>query len=59
MNSHLLLFLYLKKRSQNYLVGIVHVQEKLHPHPIPPTASGILEVRSLTEQMYRNPMNCL
>ncbi|EFO18240.1 hypothetical protein LOAG_10255 [Loa loa] len=34
-------------------------EEKPHPHPIPPTASGILEVRSLTEQMYRNPMNCL
>ncbi|VDM93806.1 unnamed protein product, partial [Onchocerca ochengi] len=26
------------------------VEERLHPHPIPPTASGILEVRSLTEQ---------
>ncbi|VDO52129.1 unnamed protein product [Onchocerca flexuosa] len=35
------------------------VEERLHPHPIPPTASGILEVRSLTEQMYRNPMSCL
>uniref|UniRef100_A0A0R3S4H2 DUF4793 domain-containing protein n=1 Tax=Elaeophora elaphi TaxID=1147741 RepID=A0A0R3S4H2_9BILA len=35
------------------------MEEKLHPHPIPPTVSGILEVRSLTEQLYRNPMNCL
>ncbi|KAL3981860.1 putative integral membrane protein [Acanthocheilonema viteae] len=35
------------------------MEKKLHPHPIPPTISGILEVRSFTEQMYRNPMNCL
>ncbi|VDK76653.1 unnamed protein product [Litomosoides sigmodontis] len=35
------------------------IEEKLHPHPIPPTISGILEVKSLAEEMYRNPMNCL
>ncbi|VBB28636.1 unnamed protein product [Acanthocheilonema viteae] len=38
---------------------MLHHKKKLHPHPIPPTISGILEVRSFTEQMYRNPMNCL
>lgn len=35
------------------------VEEKLHPHPIPPTASGILEVGNLTQQIYWNPMSCL
>uniref|UniRef100_A0AAF5PGG4 Phlebovirus glycoprotein G2 fusion domain-containing protein n=1 Tax=Wuchereria bancrofti TaxID=6293 RepID=A0AAF5PGG4_WUCBA len=35
------------------------VEGKLHPHPIPPTTSGILEVRNLTQQIYRNPMSCL
>ncbi|CAG9535856.1 unnamed protein product [Cercopithifilaria johnstoni] len=35
------------------------MEEKLHPHPIPPTVSGVLEVRSFTEQMHQNPMNCL
>ncbi|KAK6110090.1 hypothetical protein QQG55_38530 [Brugia pahangi] len=35
------------------------VEEKLHPHPIPPTESGILEVGNLTQQIYWNPMSCL
>ncbi|VDN01541.1 unnamed protein product [Thelazia callipaeda] len=30
-----------------------------HPHPMPPTVSGILEVRNFTEQPHTNPMNCL
>lgn len=47
------------ERSQNFSFNMVYVQEKLHPHPIPPTASGILEVGNLTQQIYWNPMSCL
>uniref|UniRef100_A0A915PIV7 Uncharacterized protein n=1 Tax=Setaria digitata TaxID=48799 RepID=A0A915PIV7_9BILA len=37
----------------------IYMEEKLHPHPIPPTISGILEVKTVTEQMNGNPMSCL